>query len=118
MCRQLELFQPPPVRLESSFDEILGRSAKELSEPSRRARWQQWLDLASAEAVEWWTDSTGCEGCTFLDGNWCKLMGLPCTVNPLLSFRHGMAGMACAGAGYETDTNGGSSNGIDPSIPF
>jgi hypothetical protein len=29
------------------------------------------------------------------------MQALPCTVNPVLTIRHGMPGMACAGAGRE-----------------
>lgn len=34
-------------------------------------------------------------------------MGLPSTVNPILTFPHGIAGMACMGVGKETIENQG-----------
>lgn len=89
----------------SSFEFILGKTEGDYSDAERRARWKAWQSVADAEVVEWWNTCEGCEGCRHLDKQalWCKLAGLPCSVNPVLSFRHGLIGMACMGAGYEQE---------------
>lgn len=92
----------PPVKLESRWKEILGENAEAMPEDVRRRRWDDWLNLAGKGQREIWTDTNGCEDCIHLDGYWCKLQGLPCTVNPILTMRHGMIGMACMGAGKES----------------
>lgn len=92
----------PPVQLKISFADLLGNNDSEITEADRRDRWQQWLALAAKNKYRLdiaWTDTDGCNGCQHLDGNWCSLMRLPCTVNPYLSYNYGMVGMACAGAG-------------------
>jgi hypothetical protein len=73
---------------------------------TRRARWAAWLRLAlhgeARDAAFWWARSTEeCDGCEHRRGGWCGLMGLPCTINPILTIRHGMIGMACMGGGYK-----------------
>ncbi|WP_157190004.1 hypothetical protein [Leptospira kirschneri] len=62
--------------------------------------------------LEVWSNAEGCEGCVHLDlaEAWCNLQGLPCAVNPILSFQHAIPGMACMGAGYDN----GLLPGIDP----
>jgi hypothetical protein len=124
---QLQLFQSPAVRLKSSFGQILGESSGDIDEAARRARWEEWLTLArrsrrSRQLAEGWTDVTACTGCIHLDGYWCKLPALPCTVNPYLTFRTGMLGMACMGVGYEDSRGNGRapepSDTEDNGIPF
>lgn len=75
---------------------------KEMSASVRRKRWDQWLALAKPEMADFWKDFSGCEDCIHLNGYWCKFQELPCTVNPYLTMRHGMIGMACQGIGKET----------------
>jgi hypothetical protein len=79
----------------------------EMSPEKRRQRWDRWRAEATkrgdANIVERWETAEACDGCKHLDGCWCDLQGLPCTVNPILTFRHGMIGMACMGAGYESN---------------
>ncbi len=104
MKKQIRLFMPQ-VELAGSFEDILGRSDSEITAAERRKRWADWLRLARKDncgAAKCWTDRSGCEGCKHLRGRWCTLVELPCTVNPYLTFRRGMVGMACQGAGYET----------------
>jgi hypothetical protein len=40
-----------------------------------------------------------------MDKDWCLRAELPCTVNPLLTVKHGMMGMACMGMGYDDGIN-------------
>lgn len=100
--RQLELMSP--VNLAIRFEDLFVQSAPE---QQRRDRWAQWLRTARANGEEGryvvavWMDYSECHGCTHKRGGWCSLQGLPCTVNPILSFRHGVPGMACMGLGYE-----------------
>jgi hypothetical protein len=96
------------VTLKSSFEEILGKDHSQFTEDIRKERWKQWQEIAlkkkdGKDVVESWLDTSACRDCLHLDKkeSWCRLMGLPCTVNPILSFRMGMAGMACMGTGYE-----------------
>jgi hypothetical protein len=92
--------------LNASFEVILGRNSGMFSEAERRKRWAAWLRAARRDGTEGrdvaraWT-SHECHGCKHRKGAWCDLQGLPCTVNPVLSFRCGMVGMACMGAGRD-----------------
>jgi hypothetical protein len=87
------------VVLEISFADLLGKRRSDMPDEVRRDRWEQWKALAG-EADEYWS-AEGCEGCIHLDGDWCKLQELPAAVNPILSLRHGIPGMACMGMGKE-----------------
>jgi len=109
--KQLSLFaQPTParVRLKSSFEELLGKRRTDMPEKQRRARWKKWLALAQSKdptVADTWLTVDGCveKGrCRHLTGKdrWCRAMGLPASVNPILSFRHGIIGMACMGFGH------------------
>lgn len=96
----------PLVTLEISFADLLGDKALDVPAHERRIRWAQRLRLSRAAGSEraagrYWTDSRECSGCKHRRGTWCQLQQLPCTVNPILSYRHGAAGMACMGAGRE-----------------
>lgn len=94
--------------IKDSFEKILGKNNAEYSEEERKQRWNKWKELAikngDPDLVESWEDQSACESCIHLNKNesWCNLQGLPCTVNPILSFRMGMIGMACMGAGKQT----------------
>jgi len=92
--------------LNASFEDILGKKASTFPEGVRRQRWAAWLRAARRDgskgrklAKAWMSHE--CHGCKHRNGAWCDLQGLPCTVNPVLTFRHGMVGMACMGAGRE-----------------
>jgi hypothetical protein len=92
---QLPLFQPP-LAVTSTFEEIL-------VEP-RRERWAAMLRLLRRngilDAASLWSDGHECSGCVHRRGRgWCSLMDLPATVNPVLSYRGGIPGMACMGMG-------------------
>lgn len=95
-----------PVTLDIRFPDLLGHRLVDMAEQERRNRWAQWLRLAragtSSALANYWTNSTACAGCIHLRGSWCSSSELPCTVNPYLTFRHGVIGMACMGAGYES----------------
>jgi hypothetical protein len=96
------------VKLKSSFEEILGVDNTQFTEEQRRQRWNEWKALAvqkgNKDLVESWSETEACQGCIHLNENesWCESMGLPCTVNPVLSFRMAMPGMACAGANKQS----------------
>lgn len=95
----------PQVTLRMSFEDILGAKASAMTETERRERWAAWLKLSrgggdKGAGARWWMNASECIGCDHRRGAWCKLMGLPCSVNPILSFRQGMLGMACMGAGH------------------
>lgn len=103
MEKQYRLLMPQ-VTLDMSFEDILGLSSAEITEPERKQRWVEWLEIAAKEEYrmdELWSDTTECIGCKHLNEIWCDLAGLPCTVNPILSFQHALIGMACMGAGRE-----------------
>jgi hypothetical protein len=93
------------ISFKSSFKEILGENSETFTEDQRKSRWEQWKNIAIAEGgkelVEAWTNSEACEGCIHLKDKWCESQGLPCTVNPILSFNDGVIGMACMGSGKE-----------------
>lgn len=94
----------PDVDLQISFVDLFGIDIVEGSEQEKRDRWAQWLKLVRADGCgggKYWCDKSECIGCKHLRGTWCKQSELPCTVNPYLTFRTGMIGMACMGAGYD-----------------
>ena len=101
MQKQMRFFLPE-VTLEISFENLLGINCREITEKDRRIRWATWLRLARLDGKSgaiYWCDKAECIGCNHLHGSWCKLQGLPCTVNPILTMKTGMIGMACMGAG-------------------
>lgn len=88
------------VTLRSPWAEILPADA---TPNERRRHWATWLRLARAfgagDQARVWADGRECCGeCPHRRGGWCRLMELPCSVNPILTMRHGMTGMACMGA--------------------
>lgn len=93
------------VKLKMSFVDILGENDERYGESERKKRWEEWKALAEnngdIELVRFWSDSSSCIGCVHLNESWCDLQGLPCTVNPVLSFNHALPGMACMGVGKE-----------------
>ncbi|EJP13101.1 hypothetical protein [Leptospira interrogans] len=93
------------ITLRSSFEFILGKKREDFSDEVKQERWNYWKSLAlknKHRLVEVWSNVEGCIGCIHLDKEnaWCNLQGLPCTVNPILSFQNAIPGMACMGAGY------------------
>jgi hypothetical protein len=85
-----------------SFEQVLGKKPEDYTEDERKRRWNKQMSF-SKSVRELWSDTTECNGCIHLDkkGSWCNLQGLPCCVNPILTFRQGMIGMACMGTGKE-----------------
>ncbi len=101
MQKQMRFFLPE-VTLEISFEDLLGINCREITGKDRRGRWAAWLILARKDkqgGARYWCDKSECIGCKSLRGSWCKLQELTCTVNPILTFKSGMIGMACMGAG-------------------
>lgn len=99
-----DLFSPP-VSLEIRWPDLFRR---EMSPAERHARWEEWKSISfqagAGEQLSYWTEAgETCGGCVHRAKDWCDLQGLPCNVNPILTLRHGMIGMACmgAGAGYD-----------------
>lgn len=101
------------VTLKSTWKELFGVS----DDRERRGRWERWKEIALMRAecrslVEYWTETSECDGCLYQRGDWCALAQLPCTFNPVLSPRGGMLGMACCGMGY-TPADGQLSLGLE-----
>lgn len=88
------------ITLRSPWAEIFPRKAKQTE---KRRNWATWLRLARAagasDQAKYWADSHECTGCAHKHGGWCTLQGLPCSVNPVLTPRTNMPGMACMGMG-------------------
>lgn len=91
--------------------EILGNNPNDFTTEERRERWERWKQLAADDEagramVDYWAKDNvdeACAGCKHRDKDWCNLQGLPCNVNPVLTIKDGIIGMACMGAGYESD---------------
>jgi hypothetical protein len=95
------------VALKSSWKEIL-----DVADPGEcRQRWEEWKRIAIAAGekgvVNLWTDTEVCQGCKYLNEDWCLRAELPCTFNPFLTTRTGMTGMACMGMGRDDGINQG-----------
>lgn len=91
-----------PVTKRISFVDLFGTMKDRVPAHIRMARWEEWKRIAGADIADYWFPGKECQGCKHLIGrDWCGLQQLPASVNPILSFRSGMIGMACMGAGYE-----------------
>lgn len=80
--------------------------SKDMPELIRRNRWATWLRKCRKskrrEIAHEWVRGNDCANCAHRRGcGWCSLQALPCSVNPILTMRHGMPGMACMGSGRE-----------------
>ena len=65
----------------------------------RRKLWEQ-LRKDFPEEAEYWEDGMECNEdieCQYFKHGWCSLQELPVAVNPYLTPRTGMIGMACMG---------------------
>jgi hypothetical protein len=82
----------------NSFEQILGKNCNDFTPEERKRRWDKVMSL-DRRMKRYWNDNVACNGCIHLEGYWCKLEELPCSVNPILSFRYSMTGLACCGAG-------------------
>ncbi|MDR1562277.1 MAG: hypothetical protein LBS54_04210 [Dysgonamonadaceae bacterium] len=82
----------------NSFEQILGRKDDEYTPDERKRRWNKVMSFNKG-MKQIWADCSGCYGCLHLNEKeaWCNCVDFPCTVNPILSFRYGMIGMACMG---------------------
>lgn len=94
------------VTLETSWADLFGSKAENIDAATRRTRWATWLRLArkagARDAATYWaTGYEDCHSCEHRRGGWCDLQQLPCTVNPILTVRHSVLGMACMGLGYQ-----------------
>ena len=95
-----DLFDPK-VSINLSWPDLF---RKDFPPHERRKRWEDWKDCAmrqedrqrGRDTIEFWTGHE-CGPCDQVDGDWCNLQGLPCTVNPILTFKHGYIGFACMG---------------------
>ena len=70
----------------------------------KRQNWEAWkkacADAGEKEVADYWTDCAECSGCVHIDGDWCTFANLPCTVNPVLTVKANIIGMACCGSAY------------------
>jgi len=103
----------PKVSLSIRWRELFGNTIHETSKEIRRARWDEWKSIGNKsggrarQMVNYWSRDNveeTCSGCKHRDGDWCKLQGLPCNVNPILTFDNNLIGMACMGVGYEGES--------------
>ena len=102
------------ITLESSFVIIVGRNEKVYAEEVRRTRWKEWkriaIELGHQEVVDAWAACSECAGCIHLDGDWCREMGLPASVEWDISFDYGIPGVACSGKSYKNEAETGQMN--------
>lgn len=94
------------VTLNSNWADLFGKNSDELTPEQRKSNWEEWKRLANeagdSDIVYKWTDcKETCSGCVYQNVDWCNYMGLPCSVNPVLTLKNGMKGMACMGTGYK-----------------
>lgn len=99
------------VGLDTSFNDLFRDTrGKALSSGKCRARWATWLRACRAVdgyCARYWQSAEGCcepTRCDHLKGKaWCSLQGLPCSVNPVLTFGGAGIGMACMGGGHTAE---------------
>lgn len=86
----------------SSFEQIFGRKISEYTEEERKGRWEKAMSFPGGKkAKEHYSNLYECIDCKHFQNGWCALASLPCGVNPILTFKHGIVGMACQGVGHE-----------------
>lgn len=86
----------------SSFEQILGRKISDYTEDERKARWEKAMSFPGGKkAKDYYSNLCECVDCRHFQNGWCAYASLPCGVNPVLTFQHGMVGMACQGLGHE-----------------
>lgn len=97
-----------PVEPIMTWHDLLGEKRESMTDVERRARWEEWKKVTTAvgdkHIVDYWAKDNveeTCSGCVHRDKDWCKLAGLPCNINPILTMKAGIIGMACMGAGKE-----------------
>lgn len=99
-----------PVTLQIRWPELFGEKPQDIRPEDRRNRWEEWKKLgmkADAQArrmVKYWSNDNideTCNNCAHKDKDWCTSFGLPCNVNPTLTFYDNLVSMACGGGGFE-----------------
>lgn len=97
-----------PITLTIRWHELFGENPADITPELRRKRWEEWKALGNKTDAQgrrmakvWSKSDEKCTNCAHMDKDWCNAFGLPCTVNPVLTYRHNMIGMACGGAGFE-----------------
>lgn len=93
------------------LNEVEREEAKKRDDPELNVSWKylmtlknwlNWLGIVKKKdplMYDVWTDLTGCFDCKYLKKKyiWCKFQNIPATINPYLTIRTGMVGMACMG---------------------
>jgi hypothetical protein len=96
------------VTLKSTWIDLLGDNPQAMQSKVRKERWEQWKGLATkageTDILIFLQDQMleSCQGCNHRANDWCTWCGLPCVVNPVLTLKQNILGMACMGAGYES----------------
>jgi hypothetical protein len=98
-----------PITLTIRWHELFGETPSDITPEIRRKRWEEWKalgkksDAQGRRMVKVWSKGhdEACTNCAHKDKDWCTAFGLPCTVNPVLTYQHNILGMACGGAGFE-----------------
>lgn len=90
------------VTLDIRWSELFGEQPSDMEASVRRERWEAWKRLGSENIGMWSTPDGTCADCPYRDDDWCMVVSLPCTVNPILTFRFGMLGLACEGVRSES----------------
>lgn len=97
------LQQVKPVGKGISWADLFGQTGSVFTAEERKERWEQWKNIAAQdkqgrEMIEYWSDcKEACEGCRYLQNEWCEHSALPAKFNPVLA----TIGMACLGVGYD-----------------
>jgi phospholipid N-methyltransferase len=96
--------------LQLSWSDLFGENPDDFTPAERRKRWDDWkrkaIEAGDNDVVEYWSNKEACTGCRHLEPDgWCSSFGLPCTVNPILTIKEGIIGMACMGTGREEIKN-------------
>jgi hypothetical protein len=119
--RHREIY-PLPIELinkHSSFEQILGKVSDDYTAEERRQRWEKSMALKGGKKVrEFYGNFFECVDCRHFNNGWCDNIGLPCGVNPIMTFKYGHVGMACQGMGYESVAGVQHELNFDNDLPF
>lgn len=100
-CPIETLVSLPDIGINISWFDLLGKNKNDMPDNIRRERWDIWKEKVlmngDFDILEYWTNNEPCGHCRHLSGDWCTLMEIPVTVNPILTMREGIIGMACMG---------------------
>lgn len=103
--KKVKVKEYPTVERGISWIDLLGENQSAMPDKLRRERWEEWKKKAGKNIADYWVGSSQCNRCVHKDNDWCQSVQLPCAVNPVLTLKNNITGLACMGLGREEVSN-------------